>query len=241
MEREGITEMEIGNIEAVSFDLDDTLIQYKRSPGEVLQVCFEQLEIEPIFSVEEYYASYDEFAETCDSMDELRSECFATLASENGYERRLGEEIAASFSKERDQSNVELLPSAARLLDALAEEYKLAIVTNGAQDAQQQKLEAVTLEQWVDTIVIAGHETPPKPDPEPFNRVVESLNVSPETTVHIGDSLETDIAGATAAGLASIWVSKDTDIQAYEPTVRVDSPSELWPVLLGTEPNSEKP
>ena len=241
MEREGNTAMELGNIEAVSFDLDDTLIQYKRSPGEVLQVCFEQFEMEPIFSVEAYYASYDEFAETCDSMDELRSECFAALALENGYERRLGEEIAETFSTERDQSNVELLPSVARLLDTLAEEYKLAIVTNGAQDAQQQKLEAVALEQWVETIVIAGHDTPPKPDPEPFNRVVQSLDVTPETTVHIGDSLETDIAGATAAGLDSIWVSKDTDTLDYEPTLRVESQSELWSLLLGTEPPSENP
>lgn len=233
--------MGLGNIEAISFDLDDTLIQYKRSPGEVLQVCFDQLEMEPIFSVEEYYASYDDFADTCDSMDELRSECFAALATENGYDRQLGEEIAETFSNERDQTNVELLPSVARLLDELAERYQLAIITNGARDAQQQKLEAVSLSEWVDTIVIAGHDTPPKPDPEPFNRIVQSLDVTPETTVHIDDSFETDIAGATAAGLASIWFSENTDTQEYESTVRVESHSELWPLLLGTEPPSEKP
>lgn len=232
--------MELGTIEAISFDLDDTLIQYKRSPGEVLQVCFEQLGMEPIFSVDEYYASYDDFAEMCDSMDELRSECFAALATENGYDRRLGEDIAETFSNERDQSNVELFPSVARLLDELAEKYQLAIVTNGAQDAQQQKFEAVSLDRWVETIVIAGHDTPPKPDPEPFNLIVQSLNVTPETTVHIGDSLQTDIAGATAAGLASIWVSEVTDTQDYEPTVRVDSQSELWPLLMKTTPPSEK-
>lgn len=232
--------MEPGNIEAISFDLDNTLIRYKRSPGEVLRVCFDRLGIEPIFSVDEYYARYDEFAEKCDSMDELRSECFAALAAENGCERQLGKDAAETFSDERDQSNVELFPSVTRLLDELAQEYKLAIVTNGARDAQQQKMEAVYLDRWVETILIAGHDTPPKPDPEPFDRIVQSLNVTPATTVHVGDSLETDIAGATAAGLASIWISESTNTQGYEPTFRVDSQGELRSLLLETTPPHER-
>ena len=72
-------------------------------------------------------------------MDQLRSECFAALTAENGCERQLGKDVAEVFSNERDQSNVEFFPSVTRLLDKLAQEYKLAIVTNGAQDAQQQK------------------------------------------------------------------------------------------------------
>ena len=76
-------------IEAVTFDLDDTLVQYRRSPGEVLRASFERLGVDPMFAVEEYYARYDEFAETCDSMDQLRSDCFAALAAENGFVARL--------------------------------------------------------------------------------------------------------------------------------------------------------
>ncbi len=221
----------VENVEAISFDLDDTLIRYERSPGELLRVCFSHLDLEPIFSVEEYYARYDEFAETCDSMAELRSECFATLAAENGYERQLGKDVAAVFDDERDQSNVTLLPSAARLLDELAREYRLAIVTNGTRDAQQRKIEAVSLDRWVEAIVIAGHETPPKPAPEPFTRAVTSLDATVATTVHVGDSLATDIGGATAAGLDSIWVSESTDTRGYDPTVQVQSLDDLRPLL----------
>ncbi len=218
------------DIEAICFDLDNTLVRYERSPGELLQTTFDQLELEPIFSVEQYYARYDEFAERCDSMDELRAECFATLAAENGYESQLGRDIAETFSEERDQSNVELVPFADRLLDELSREHQLAIVTNGAVDAQQQKINAVNLEQWIDTVVIAGHDTPPKPDPEPFNHAVQSLNSTPTTTVHVGDSLETDIAGATASGLRSVWVSESNETQGFEPTYRVDSLEYMWPL-----------
>lgn len=222
--------MDSRHVDAISFDLDDTLVQYERSPGEVLQASFDALGLEPIFSVEQYYARYDEFAERCDSMDELRAECFAALAAENGHESQLGRNVAAAFSEERDQSNVELLPGAERVLEKASQEHQLAIVTNGARDAQRQKIAAVNLDRWVDTVVIAGHEAPPKPDPEPFEHVLQSLNATPATTVHVGDSLETDIAGANAAGLDSVWVSEATDQREFEPTYHVGSLGELWPL-----------
>ena len=217
----------MGEITAVSFDLDDTLVQYKRSPGDVLRACFAALDLDPLFAVEEYYARYDEFAEKCDSMDELRAECFAALAAENGYDRRLGREVANVFGEERDQTNVELLPSAARVLDELGAEYQLAVVTNGARDAQRRKIEAVDLERWIDTVVIAGHDAPPKPDPEPIERAVRSLGATPETAVHIGDSLETDVAGATAAEVDSVWIADGTDPRGFEPTYTVQSVTDL--------------
>lgn len=210
-------------IEAILFDLDNTLVQYERSPGEVLRASFETLESEPLFSVEKYYARYDEFAEKCDSMEELRSECFAALADENGHEQQLGRDVADAFNDERDQTNVELLPSVTRVLSELSREYRLAIVTNGAPDAQQQKINAVNLERWVDAIVVAGHDVPPKPDPKPFERAIQSLNTTPDSTVHVGDSLETDIAGASAAGIDSIWISDNDEIKEYTPTHRIES------------------
>ena len=208
--------------EAILFDLDNTLVQYERSPGEVLRASFETLGSKPLFSVEDYYARYDEFAEKCGSMNELRSECFAALAGENGHEQHLGRDVADAFSDERDQTNVELLPSATRVLSELSREYGLAIVTNGVPDAQQQKINAVNIERWVDTIVIAGHDVPPKPDPEPFQQAIQSLNTTAGSTVHVGDTVETDIAGASAAGLDSVWISNG-DTQEYTPTHRIES------------------
>ncbi|ELZ00211.1 HAD family hydrolase [Natrialba aegyptia] len=214
-------------IETVTFDLDGTLLQYERSPGTVLEAAFERMGVDPLFSVDEYYARYDEFAERCDSMDELRADCFAALAAENGYARLLGRDVAAAFSDERDQSNVELLPGAARVLDELSCEYRLGVVTNGARDAQRAKAAAVGLERWIETMLVAGHDTPPKPDSEPFIRVVRALDSTPATALHVGDSLETDIAGASAAGLDSVWISAGSDARGYEPTYRVASIDEL--------------
>lgn len=112
-------------IEAVTFDLDGTLLQYERSPGEVLQRAYERCGIEPIFPVEEYYARYDEFAEQYESQERLRAECFAALAAEHGADPEQGRAVAAAFTDERDQSRVEFLPGAERVLTAASDQYRL--------------------------------------------------------------------------------------------------------------------
>jgi HAD superfamily hydrolase (TIGR01459 family) len=45
-----------------------------------------------------------------------------------------------------------------------------------------------------------------KPDPSIYAPVLALLGVQPDRVLAIGDSLRTDIAGASAAGLASCWV-----------------------------------
>ena len=64
-----------------------------------------------------------------------------------------------------------------------------------------------------------------KPNPEIFELALERLGVGREETVMIGDTPETDIAGATAAGLRSIHVGSGNvangDFGGRAPTVRV--------------------
>lgn len=230
----------MGRIEAVLFDLDGTLVRYRRSPGEVLRSSFEAVGVDPLFSVEEYYARYDEFAQESDSIVELRSDCFATLAGENGYERQLGRDVAAAFTDERDQSNVELLPGVVPVLTELCRGYRLAIVTNGVRDAQRRKIDAVGLDRWIDATVLAGHDAPPKPDPEPFERAIRSLGATTGTAAHVGDSLETDIAGAANAGVDSVWVSDERPAGGYAPTYRIGSIGELTSLPWVERPSSDR-
>ena len=220
------------DIEAVTFDLDSTLLQYERSPGEVLQRAYDNLGMEPIFPVEEYYARYDEFAEKYDSQQRLRAECFATLAAEHGADPEDGRAVAAAFTEERDQSRVEFLPGAERVLSAASERYQTAVITNGAADAQRQKIGALGIDDYVETIVVAGAESPPKPATEPFEQALGTLDVDPTAAVHVGDSGETDVAGSTAAGMASILIG-DPSPDDPEPTGQAQSVAELadWSVF----------
>lgn len=199
-------------IDTVTLDLDDTLLEYERTTEEVLAVAFERADVDPLFEAAEYYARYDEFLAESDSIDDLRTNCFGVLAEEGGYDPELGRTVAMEYNAERDQSRVQFLPGAREALDALAAHHELAIVTNGAPDMQQAKLASLGIDEWVDTVVFAGHDTLPKPDPAPFHHALDLLDAAPERTLHVGNSLTTDIPGAKAAGLHAAWVPADPEL-----------------------------
>lgn len=215
------------DVEAVVFDLDGTLIEYNRSPSEVLEASFRRVGVERLFPVEAYYNRFEEFATQTDSMAELRLECFAELAQERGHDPSIGRTVAEAFDVERDQANVAFLPDVPDVLDRLRESYSLGIVTNGAKDAQQAKIEAVGLDSWMDTIVIAGQEIPPKPAAESIQYALRELDTRPEDAIFVGNSLERDVGAATAAGVPSVWVPADHDTRKYEPDYCLNTIAEL--------------
>lgn len=218
-------------VETVLFDLDHTLVRYQRTSGEVLQASFEACDLDPLFSVEEYYARFDELRQDHNSIESLRAACFGTLADEHGYDPSLGREVAAAYTEIRDQTNVEFVPGAQAVLDHLGDTVPLGVVTNGTGDAQRAKIETMGLEQWIDATVFAGESVPAKPDTEPFERALDSLDATPETTVHVGDSLGSDVAGANAADIRSVWLSEVEAAGTHTPTHRIGSITELLDIV----------
>lgn len=202
------TDSSAASVAAVTVDLDGTLVDYRRSPGAMLDRAFERVGVAPLFPVEAYYDRFAEFADRTDSMAELRRACFATLAADRGHDPALGREVAAAFADERDHGNVAWCPGARRLVDTLAERgVPTAVVTNGPPDAQRQKLSAVGLDERVATVVFAGHDCPAKPSPEPVERALAALDCDPTRAVHVGDS-ENDTASALAAGARAVHVER---------------------------------
>lgn len=195
--------------EAVLFDIDDTLCRYRRSGDELLDVAFRSLDTEPFFTVADYHERYAAFVDDSDSIIDLREACFASIAAERGRDPALGREVAAAFNTERDHRDVEALPGALATVDALSNR-PLAVVTNGAPEMQREKLDALGVSDAFDAVVYAGYETPAKPNSEPFFRALDSLEGAPDEAVHVGNSLRSDVAGAHAAGVGSVWLADGT-------------------------------
>jgi putative hydrolase of the HAD superfamily len=74
---------------------------------------------------------------------------------------------------------------------------------------QRSKIERLGLAPLVDTILVSGEEGMHKPDVEIFRRAAERLGVVAESCAFVGDNPLTDIAGARAAGMTPIWMSRD--------------------------------
>ena len=194
------------SVDAVLFDIDNTLCSYRRTSGDILPLAFDSVGVDPFFAAEEYVDRYSEFADDSDGIRDLRERCFATFARERGHDPDTGRAVARAFAAERDHTNVEYCPGARETLSTLDGEVALAAVTNGAPEMQSAKLKGLGLGDFFETVVYAGYDTPSKPAAEPFHLAVDALNVTPERTLHIGDSLSSDIAGGHRAGVQTAWV-----------------------------------
>ncbi|WP_415381327.1 HAD family hydrolase [Halosimplex sp. TS25] len=206
------------SVEAVLFDLDDTLCAYERSADDILAIAFERVGVEPFFDAEEYIERLGEFSEagSGDDIRDTRRAAFGTFAAESGHDETVGEAIADIYTDERDQTNVAFLDGAERALEALTETYRVGMVTNGDPWMQSQKLSGLGIEDRFEVIVHGGHDAPYKPDPEPFHIALEELGVETERAVHVGNSLASDVTGAHAAGLRSVWIA-DGELVDPEP------------------------
>jgi putative hydrolase of the HAD superfamily len=198
-----------GPVEAVLFDLDDTLVKYRRSPGEVLELAFAEAGYEQFFPVEAYYARFEDYLQQTGTLDDLRRACFADIAESVGRSRGDGVAVAEAFDRLRDPTNVEALPGAREVLAELAGNHRLGLVTNGSPSAQEPKLTGAGIADAFDTRVFAGHDTAPKPDREPFDEALSALGVEPAQAVMVGDSLASDVAGAQAVGVRAVYLAPD--------------------------------
>ena len=67
---------------------------------------------------------------------------------------------------------------------------------------------------------------------------LETLNLSRDHVVFIGDTMETDIMGATAAGITSIWLQRKENNKSYPlgppPNYIINNLSELKSLFFKT-------
>ncbi|MGB1088329.1 MAG: HAD family hydrolase, partial [Alphaproteobacteria bacterium] len=82
---------------------------------------------------------------------------------------------------------------------------KLGLITNGAPDTQQPKIDLLNLAPHFDHMVISGALGIAKPDAAIFGHMLNRLGVNPADAAYVGDSPENDVVGAQQAGLTAIW------------------------------------
>jgi putative hydrolase of the HAD superfamily len=105
--------------------------------------------------------------------------------------------------------------------------WRLAIVTNGPP-MQEAVIDEAGLRRMVDYVCVSATVGLQKPDPAILQLAANRCGVSLAGSWMVGDSASHDIAGALAAGINSVWITRGRAWveSQYEPTSTADSVAE---------------
>ena len=170
-----------------------------------------------------------------DARREIVAGSLAALASTGRFVSPTGlaQRVADRFSAYRDE-HMRLFPDAHNVIEALrAHGTRLALVTNGASEAQRAKIDRFDLANRFDHIQIEGEHAFGKPDERAYLHALRQLGVDARDAWMIGDNLEWEVAAPQRLGIFAIWfdatgkgLPRDTHVR---PDRIVASLSELLP------------
>ncbi|UNK20309.1 HAD family hydrolase [Paenibacillus sp. N3/727] len=193
-------------VEAVIFDLDNTLVNRKHA----------------FMKYSEWFI--DQFVIITDILHKNEVLEYIRVADRDGYRKKheLYEELLTTLPMKNSEITVKdllepwfsefykhtvLMDGAFEILDYLKQmDIKLGLITNGSVHTQNSKIDQVMLRSYFDTIIVSDEVKLKKPDKRIFELALERLNVNPRESWYVGDHPINDIQGAVDAGLNAIWL-----------------------------------
>jgi putative hydrolase of the HAD superfamily len=131
----------------------------------------------------------------------------------------------------REELWVGFFPDVVPTLDDLADRVPLGVLSNNPY--LPQEVQRLRLHDWMEAWVDVPRETM-KPHPDAFAKGCAAMGTAPSRTVYVGDSIEMDVEGAAAFGMVSVWLDRWGDPWDIPPGVhRIGGLDEL-PALLAS-------
>ncbi len=194
----------LDNIEAVVFDLDDTLYlekDYVRSGYRAVAAVFPQ-----VGNMEEkLWAAFQRKLPAIDAVLEVEG-----IATPENKALALG-----TYRSHFPQ--ISLCPQVAMLLNRLHKEKKLGLITDGRPEGQRAKIQALNLEPYFDKIIVTDELGGPafrKPNETAFRLMQKALSVPFEKMVYIGDNMAKDFIAPQKLGMQTIYYSNSDGLYA---------------------------
>lgn len=197
IEIQDILEVEgyLDEIEAVIFDLDDTLYsekEYVRSGFNAIAKSFPEIKN----MGEKLWAAFENGERPIDTVLQ-KEDCY----SQENLEKAL---YIYRFHK----PNIRLYPGVRQMLERLRKSRKLGIITDGRLEGQKAKLEALGLDSLVDKVVITdelGGVEFRKPCDMAFIIMQKQLAVPFGQMIYVGDNLKKDFIAPQRLGMRAVF------------------------------------
>ena len=125
-----------------------------------------------------------------------------------------------------------VVEGAHQLMDYLKRKgYRMHMCSNGFHEVQYKKLTACGLKDYFDTVVLSEDAGFNKPSKQFFDYALKMSGAHQETTIMIGDNLQTDIVGAHDAGFDTILFNRWGVAPSPVPTHTVATLREIMDIL----------
>jgi putative hydrolase of the HAD superfamily len=139
--------------------------------------------------------------ELAHDLSALRRRTLQHAVAAVGEPAALAEQAFEVFYAARQQ--VDFYPDAMPALARLARRFPLLSLTNGNAD-----LRRVGIHHHFVGALSASDLGAAKPDPRLFAEACRRLGHAADRVLHVGDDLGMDVLGATAAGMAAVWLRR---------------------------------
>ena len=204
----------LSDITTISFDVDGTLWDFEGSTRRALQKVLDELaqvdpeaarrlDVERMVSLRNEV--HDRLLGSVTDLDAVREESMREALREVGRpDDALGSYLAQVYFQRRDEVRA-LFPDVRPALDSLAPDYRLGLLSNGNSSAKALGIgDLVSFEVFAQDY--GGIE---KPDPRLFMIALREAGCEPHELLHVGDSPESDVAGALNAGVKPVLLNRN--------------------------------
>ena len=201
-------------VKTILFDLDHTLWDFDTNADETLREAFNYCKLgDYIKSVESFIARYKvinahywkEFNKGSMSKEQLRMARIEHVFYTFGLVNKPLAQTFVNYYAEHGPKKTNLIPKAKEVVQSLSATYKLAIVTNGFEETQIQKLTNTGLIQFFPIIITSDTIGIRKPYKRIFMHALKATATKEATqALMIGDNVHTDYLAAKKAGLHAL-------------------------------------
>lgn len=222
------------------FDIDDTLLDFSAAEDEALHRLFQENGLMITEEVENRYKAingslWSAFEQGEISREEIMNTRFSRLFEE--YDIKVNGKKQGLRYQQLIAENHQFIDGAPELLNNLASEFDLYIVTNGVSKTQYKRLKDAGLYPLFQDIFVSEDTGYQKPMKEYFDYVFDHIpTFEYESTLIIGDSLTSDIKGGLLAGIDTCWFNSKHHVNntLCQPKYEIDRLAELHTILKKT-------
>jgi putative hydrolase of the HAD superfamily len=173
-----------------------------------------------------YYREHHDIASDADGLARLRDACTEVLRDALGGSPLSHEELLAALL---EALRFQPYPEVPGVLRDLRARGTFLVVVSNWDVSLHDVLERTGLRPLLDGVLTSAEMGEPKPGGAMFRAALELAGAAPHEALHVGDSVEHDVAGALAMGMRALLVDRDGSAGDVPPDVRVVRTLDIGP------------